>query len=108
GVGGGVGGAGEGGSEGGVVVAFGALDGLGGRRARDAASLELGHDHPTDLVDLLVAPLLGPKADRADTGAALRVDDLEHTLVVLEFLVAALTLAEFLRRLGPAQLLGHA
>ncbi|MGO9498408.1 MAG: hypothetical protein ACLQA5_17135 [Solirubrobacteraceae bacterium] len=33
-------------------------------------------DHPADLVDLLVAPLLRPEADRADAGTARHVDDL--------------------------------
>src|SRR5262245_44307019 len=70
--------------------------------------LELGYDHPTDLVDVLITPVLGPVADRADTGTARRVDDLEHAVAALEPLVAALTLAQLLRRLGSAQVLGHA
>src|SRR5207249_3587511 len=73
-----------------LVVALGALDRLGGRRHSDAAALELGHDHPADLVDPLVAPLPGPVADRADAGAARGIDDLEHSLAILEALVAAL------------------
>src|SRR3954452_24044789 len=91
-----------------LVVAPRELDRPRGRRHRDAAALALGHDHPADLVDLLVAPLFGPEADRADAGAARRVDDLEHAIAALEALVAALTLAQLLRALGAAEVLGHA
>jgi len=52
-----------------LVVALGALDRLSGRRHRDAAALEVGRDHPTNLEDMLVAPLIGPVADRAGAGA---------------------------------------
>src|SRR5690242_12287421 len=48
-----------------LVVALGALDRLSCSRHRDAAALELGDDHPTDLVHLFLAPFFGPKADRA-------------------------------------------
>src|SRR6266536_4381181 len=91
-----------------LVVALGELDRVRGRRHRDAAALELRHDHPADLVDPLVAPLLRPEADRADAGAARRVDDLEHAIAALEALVAALTLAQLVRALGAAEVLGHA
>src|SRR5262245_35205174 len=90
-----------------LVFALGALDRLSGRRRRDAAALELWQDHPADLVDLLVAPLPGPEADRAEVGTARRVDDPEHVASALATLVAALTLAQLLRGLGPAQMLGH-
>ena len=77
-----------------LVVALGELNRLRGRRHRDAASMELRNDHPTDLVGLLAAPLLGPEAHRADAGAAHHVDNLEHAIAALEALVAALPLAQ--------------
>jgi hypothetical protein len=91
-----------------LTVALGKLNRLRGRRYRDAAALELRHDHPADLVDLLVAPLLRPEADRADAGAGCHVDDLEHSIAALEALVAALPLAQLVRALGVAEVLGHA
>src|SRR5947209_2075898 len=78
----------EGMHEAALALALGELDRLRGRRHRDPAALELWHDHPADLVDLLVAPLLRPEADRADAGAARHVDDLEHAIAALETLVA--------------------
>src|ERR671934_119245 len=90
------------------VVALGELDRLRDRRHGDAAALELRHDHPADLVDLLTAPLLRPEADRADAGTARHVDDLEHTIAALEALVTALTLAQPVRALRTAEVLGHA
>src|SRR6266536_6490558 len=84
------------------ATALGKLDRLRGRGQRDAAALELRHDHPADLVDLLVAPLLRPEAHRADTCAARRVDNLEHAIAALEPLVTALTLAELVRALRAA------
>src|SRR5487761_1183268 len=80
-----------------LVVALGELDRLRGRRPRDAAPLEIRHDHPTDLVDLLVAPLLRPEADRADASATRHVDNLEHTIAAREAIVADLALAQFVR-----------
>src|ERR671936_516162 len=91
-----------------LPVALGEFNRLRGRRHRDATALELRHNHPADLVDLFVAPLLRPEADRADAGAARHVDDLEHAIAALEALVAALTLAQLLRALGAAEVLGHA
>src|SRR5262249_44641157 len=90
------------------VVAPGELHRLRGRRHRDAAALELRHDHPADLVDLLVTPVLRPEADRADARAACHVDDPEHAIAALEALVAALALAQLLRALWAAEVLGHA
>src|SRR5262249_29152004 len=90
------------------VVAPGELDRLRGRRHRDAAALEFRNDHPADLVDLPAAPLLRPEADRTHARAARRVDDLEHSIAALEALVAALTLAQLVRALGAAEMLGHA
>jgi hypothetical protein len=86
-----------------LAVALGQLDRLRGRRRRDAAALELRHDHPADLVDLLVAPLLRPEADRADAGAALHLDDLEHAIAADKALVAVLALAQLVRALGSAE-----
>jgi len=91
-----------------LVVALCELDRLRGRRACDAATLELRHDHPADFVDLLVAPLLGPEADRADAGAARPVNDLEHAIAALEALIAALTRTQLVRGLGATEVLGHA
>src|ERR671931_132013 len=76
-----------------LVVALGEFNRLRGRRHRDATALELWHNHPADLVDLFVAPLLRPEADRSDAGAARQVDDLEHAIAATEALVAVLTLA---------------
>src|SRR6266542_2037756 len=90
------------------AAALGKLDRLRGRGNRDAAALELRYDHPADLVDPLVAPLLRPEADRADASAGCHVDDLEHAIAALEALVAALTLAQLVRALGAAEVLGHA
>ena len=89
-------------------VALGELDRLRSPRHRDASALELRHDHPADLVDVLVAPLVRPEADRADADAGRHVDDLEHAIAALEALVAALTLAQLVRALGAAEVLGHA
>src|SRR6185437_1991599 len=91
-----------------LVVAAGELDRLRGRRYRDAAALELRHDHPADLVGLVIAPLLRPEADRADGGAR-HVDDLEHAIAAaVEALVTVLPLAQLVRALGAAKVLGHA
>ena len=98
----------EGMHEAALVAGLGELDRLRGRGHRDAAALEFGHDHPTDLIDLLVTPLSRPEADRPDPGSARRVDDLEHAIAPLEALVAALTLAQLVRALGAAEVLGHA
>src|SRR3954471_19951482 len=51
-----------------IACAFASPEPRPGRRPRDSAALELRHDHPADLVDLLAAPLLRPAADRADAG----------------------------------------
>jgi hypothetical protein len=82
------------------VIALGELDRQHDRRHRDATALKLRHDHPADLVGLLVAPLLRPEADRAAAGAARHVDDLEHAIAALEALVAALPLAQLVRPLS--------
>src|SRR3954453_8060739 len=91
-----------------LAVILGNLDRLPGCCHRDATALELRHDHPADLVDLVVAPLLRPETDRADAGAARRVDDLEHAIAPLETLVATLALAQLVRTLGAAEVLSHA
>jgi hypothetical protein len=91
-----------------LVVVLRELDCLRGRHHRDAAALELRDDHPADLVNLLVAPRLCPEADRADAGAARHVDDLEHAIAALEAFVAVLALAQLVRALGAAEVLGHA
>jgi hypothetical protein len=85
----------------------GELDRLRGRRDRDAAALELRDDHPADLIDPPVAPLLGPEAHRADAGAAVGVDDLQHAVPTLQALVPLLPLAQLVRALGTAEMLGH-
>src|SRR5262249_4598429 len=85
----------------------GERDRLRGGSEGDAPALELRHDHPADLVGLLLAPLLRPVADRADAGAALHVDDLEHAIAFLETLVAGLTLSQLFRALGTSEMLGH-
>src|ERR1700733_3211451 len=91
-----------------LVIALGELDRLRGRTPRDAAPLLPRHDHPADLVDLLLAPLLRPEPDRADADAAPHVGDLEHAIAALETLVAALTPTQLFRALGTAEVLGHA
>lgn len=74
------------------------------------AALKLRHNHPADLIDVLIAPLLRPEADRADAGAARHLDDLEDAIPALQVFVATLTLAQLLshsqgsfRNTGPAQ-----
>jgi hypothetical protein len=48
------------------------------------------------------------KPTEPDGGGAWLVDDLEHAIAALEAFVAALTLAQLVRGLGAAEMVGHA
>src|SRR5206468_11570280 len=71
--------------------------------------LEPGEHHPAGLPDLPLVCLALPVADRPDALAGRRLDDLEHLRRPVAVLtqVAAVSLLDLLRALGPAEVLHH-
>ena len=91
-----------------LAVLPGHGDRLRGGGSRDAPTLERRDDRPPGLVDPPAVPLPLPVADEADRLAGLDHDGLEYPAGVgADLLVAALALDDFLRRLGPAEVLHH-